>query len=575
MRKPSVALAFVLLFLAAAPVGFAQTGPALLLKPNLSETEMLENRADALFLNQGSTSNGGADYQMQIYEVTGRFREERENFIPRIGWELTYIDQHSSDKTLPALDKGLTDVSVAAGVELGQFSDWTAGLTVGLGYAGDTPFGESDAWYGKATLIAGRKLDKDTDLAFVLDYDGNRTIWPDLPLPGLEYRKQYDPHLSYTIGVPVIAATWKPNDVFLVDITWTMIDQFDARAEVQACSQVDGLRGVGRPPRGVSRGGAPGQRSPALPATPRRTGHPVEAVGRHQPETGRRLRLGRRVQRRLGRLRAHRSHRRHQRRAVRASWARAPILMFCSLSHEGRGSASCGILASVPAHLGEYIVYILYVLLGPTAWVLFGVAMVRGRHRIWLLRRIAPLPEEHPRVSILIPAKDEGERIRACIESALAQQYDNFSVIAIDDRSTDRTGAIMDEMAAANPNLKVIHIAEGTLPPGWTGKCNALHSSVQHADGEWLLFVDSDVILQPNALPPRLLSGGAEARSAQPSPARRERRILGRSTRPPRGHGDQRALHDRPDQFRSSQTRLRQRAVSPHPPQHVRSDRRT
>jgi chlorobactene glucosyltransferase len=158
----------------------------------------------------------------------------------------------------------------------------------------------------------------------------------------------------------------------------------------------------------------------------------------------------------------------------------------------------------VPAHLGEYILYVLYVLLGPTAWVLFGVAMVRGWHRIWLLRRIAPLPEEHPPVSILIPAKDEGERIRACIESALAQQYDKFSVIAIDDRSTDRTGAIMDEMAAENPKLRVIHIAEGTLPPGWTGKCNALHSSVKHADGEWLLFVDSDVILQPNALPATL-----------------------------------------------------------------------
>jgi chlorobactene glucosyltransferase len=120
------------------------------------------------------------------------------------------------------------------------------------------------------------------------------------------------------------------------------------------------------------------------------------------------------------------------------------------------------------------------------------------------LRRPSALPETHPRVSILIPAKDEGERIRACIESALNQQYDNFSVTAIDDRSTDRTGAVMDEMAAANPNLRVVHVPQGSLPEGWTGKCNALHSSVKHADGEWLLFVDSDVILEPNALPATL-----------------------------------------------------------------------
>jgi hypothetical protein len=213
------------------PLALAQTGPALLLKPNLSETEMVENRGDALFLQQGTTSNNGAPYQMQYYEVTGRFREQRENFIPRVGWELTYIDQHSSDQTLAALDKGLTDVSIAAGLEVGQYSDWTAGLTVGVGYAGDTPFGESDAWYAKATLIAGRKLDTDTDLAFVVDYDGNRSIWPDLPLPGLELRKQYDPYISYTIGVPVIAINWKPNDVLTLDVIWTMIDSFDARLE--------------------------------------------------------------------------------------------------------------------------------------------------------------------------------------------------------------------------------------------------------------------------------------------------------------------------------------------------------
>lgn len=163
-------------------------------------------------------------------------------------------------------------------------------------------------------------------------------------------------------------------------------------------------------------------------------------------------------------------------------------------------------LPAVPPHMGEYILFTLYVLLGPTAWVVFGCFVFPGRYRIWILDRLKPLPPQHPRVSILIPAKDEGERIRACIESALNQQYDNFSVIAINDRSTDRTGAVMDEMAAAagGTKLRVVHIPEGTLPEGWTGKCNALHGSVKYADGEWLLFVDSDVILEPNALPATL-----------------------------------------------------------------------
>src|SRR4051812_31930680 len=86
---------------------------------------------------------------------------------------------------------------------------------------------------------------------------------------------------------------------------------------------------------------------------------------------------------------------------------------------------------SVPAHLTEYILYAHYVLLGPIAWVLFFVGMLRGRSRLSLLHRAGQSVAGNPRVTILIPAKDEGERIRACIESALAQRYDNFTVVAI------------------------------------------------------------------------------------------------------------------------------------------------
>jgi chlorobactene glucosyltransferase len=104
-----------------------------------------------------------------------------------------------------------------------------------------------------------------------------------------------------------------------------------------------------------------------------------------------------------------------------------------------------------------------------------------------------------PPVTILIPAKDEGERIRACLTSALSQDYPNFRVIAIDDRSTDRTGAIMDEIAAIDPQLETLHIRQDPAP-GWTGKNNALYIATQQAQGDWLLFVDSDVILEKDTL---------------------------------------------------------------------------
>jgi chlorobactene glucosyltransferase len=148
----------------------------------------------------------------------------------------------------------------------------------------------------------------------------------------------------------------------------------------------------------------------------------------------------------------------------------------------------------------ELILFLAYLALGPLAWITYGVLMYAGRRKMLLLKRPVPPSEKPlPTVTILIPAKDEGERIRACIESALDQDYPHFNVIAVDDRSTDNTGAVMDDIAAKHPRLKAFHNTVAP-PPGWTGKNNALHQGQKHADGEWLLFVDSDVVLERDVL---------------------------------------------------------------------------
>ena len=141
-----------------------------------------------------------------------------------------------------------------------------------------------------------------------------------------------------------------------------------------------------------------------------------------------------------------------------------------------------------------------YGALGPQVWAGYGQALMAGRRKLLLMKRPPlPLKGEPPGVTILVPAKDEGSRIRTCIESCLKQDYPNFDVIAIDDRSTDNTGAVMDEIARSDSRLTVVHV---TKPPqsGWTGKNNALHQGTKRASGEWLLFVDSDVVLEPQAL---------------------------------------------------------------------------
>ena len=143
----------------------------------------------------------------------------------------------------------------------------------------------------------------------------------------------------------------------------------------------------------------------------------------------------------------------------------------------------------------------IYALIGPGPWVLFSVGMALAHGRMNRLQRPVGKAVGEPKVSILIPAKDEGERVRVCLDSVLGQDYPNFNVIAVDDRSSDQTGTIMEEYAAKSQGkVRAIHVPQGGLPAGWLGKCQALWTAAQRAEGEWILFVDSDVKLQPDAL---------------------------------------------------------------------------
>jgi glycosyltransferase involved in cell wall biosynthesis len=104
-----------------------------------------------------------------------------------------------------------------------------------------------------------------------------------------------------------------------------------------------------------------------------------------------------------------------------------------------------------------------------------------------------------PRISIIVPALNEQEKLEVALRSLLVVDYPDYEVIAINDRSTDRTGEIMDRLASENsPKLRVVHIT--ALPERWLGKPNALQRGSDIATGEWLLFTDADVSFRPDAL---------------------------------------------------------------------------
>jgi len=104
------------------------------------------------------------------------------------------------------------------------------------------------------------------------------------------------------------------------------------------------------------------------------------------------------------------------------------------------------------------------------------------------------------RVAIIVPARNEEAAIKQALDQLLALDYSNYQVIAVDDRSTDRTGEIMDEVASASPGkLKVAHVRE--LPPGWLGKTHAMWTAANQAGKpDWRLFTDADVMFRKDAL---------------------------------------------------------------------------
>jgi chlorobactene glucosyltransferase len=103
-----------------------------------------------------------------------------------------------------------------------------------------------------------------------------------------------------------------------------------------------------------------------------------------------------------------------------------------------------------------------------------------------------------PKVSVILPARNEERYIARCLDSLLAQDYSNFEIIAINDSSTDRTGEIMKEYSARDP--RVVHVDAPAKPEGWAGKNWACHKGYLRAKGEVLLFTDADTEHSPSAM---------------------------------------------------------------------------
>ncbi len=101
-------------------------------------------------------------------------------------------------------------------------------------------------------------------------------------------------------------------------------------------------------------------------------------------------------------------------------------------------------------------------------------------------------------VSVIIPARNEEANIRDCVQSVLAQEYRPLQIIVVNDNSSDATGPILAEMAAEHAKLEVV--SGEPLPPGWVGKNHAITQGMARAGGQWVVFLDADARMSPEAV---------------------------------------------------------------------------
>lgn len=144
-------------------------------------------------------------------------------------------------------------------------------------------------------------------------------------------------------------------------------------------------------------------------------------------------------------------------------------------------------------------------ILGIYGFIVF-VWVARHAAYTWIARGFAVLRAdspryagaEPPRVTAIIPAKDEEAVLGGCLETVVAQSYPNLEILVVNDRSGDGTESIAREAEARDDRVRLINIRD--LPDGWTGKTHALHVATREAAGDWLWFVDADTRHHADAL---------------------------------------------------------------------------
>ena len=191
----------------------AQTGPGMMLVPYPAQANF-EGAAEAIVFGSANT-NFGNNFDLTIYQAEGRVycNHEYHDEAVTVGGGFVHLGIESNDPRVP---EPLTDVAAEIGTKLGTWDEYDIFATGGVGYAGDSSLNDGDALYFTGNLFGVTELSDTETFVIGVNFDGNRVIWQDIPLPLIAYTERVSDTFSYTVGLPFASLRWQPEENLVI-----------------------------------------------------------------------------------------------------------------------------------------------------------------------------------------------------------------------------------------------------------------------------------------------------------------------------------------------------------------------
>ena len=237
--RPALTIAFALIALALnVSSTVAQTGPSLVIRDWPTEASVVETRHDFMLVTGGYTKGDDHGIKTLYIDNSGRVKFDAVEQTPTFsaGYHALTIDIGGDHPDLPG---GATDLAAVGALSLGTaFDDWELTLIGGAGTATTNHFSDGEAIYGIGTLHATRRIDDQTAWHVGLNYNGNRSIFPDIPLPYITYQSQLNDRFGFTLGVPFSGLRWRVFDNVSIELSYGVPTTINGRATLHLSQQL-------------------------------------------------------------------------------------------------------------------------------------------------------------------------------------------------------------------------------------------------------------------------------------------------------------------------------------------------